>query len=227
MNNRYNIVIPLITYNNLEINKYNIYKENRNKSAIYSWNNMVTGERYVGSAVDLTRRLWGYFSIAFLNKELRRNRSIISGALLKYGYSNFSLDVLEYCESDKLILREQYYIDLLNPSYNILKIAGSRLGSKHSAETILKYKNRKLSPESLANLIKAKKGVAPSPLAKANQLLATGHVTTVTNIKDNSVKLYDSIRAAARNLGTSHNLLLNYINTNKLYKNTYLISKKT
>lgn len=80
---------------------------------------------------------------------MRRNRSRISSALLKYGYSNFSLDVIEYCESDKLISREQYYIDLLKPEYNILKIAGSRLGSKHSPETLLKYKNRKLSPESL------------------------------------------------------------------------------
>jgi len=31
-----------------------------------------------------------------------------------------------------LIEREQYYIDLLNPEYNILKIAGSRLGVKHT-----------------------------------------------------------------------------------------------
>lgn len=223
-----NNIIPSVVYMDLDINKRVIYKENRNKSGIYRWVNLVTGEAYVGSAVDITRRLWGYFSLQFLNKELRRNRSRISNSLLKYGYSNFSLEILEYCNKDDLIKKEQYYIDLLKPEYNILKIAGSRLGSKHSPETLLKFKNRKLSETSLANLRKAKAGVASfSPLRKINQLLATGHITTVVNKENNSVKLYDSIRAAARDLGTSHNSLLNCIKSNKLYKGIYLITRKT
>lgn len=167
----------------------------------------------MGSAVNLTRRLSNYFSISFLNKELRRNKSRICNSLFKIGYSGFSLDILEYCDSDKLILREQYYLDNLNPVYNILKIAGSRLGSKHSPETLLKFKNRKLSEAALANLRKNK--------AKF------GHTTTVVDTRNNSVKLYGSIRAAARDLGTSHNSLLNYIKSNKLYKDIYMITRKT
>lgn len=46
---------------------------------------------------------------------------MIYRALLKYSYSNFSLDILEYCELDVLIEREQYYINILKPEYNILK----------------------------------------------------------------------------------------------------------
>lgn len=43
------------------------------------------------------------------------------------------------------MVREQYYIDSLNPEYNILKMAGSRLGHKHSEETKAKLrKNAKL-----------------------------------------------------------------------------------
>lgn len=57
-------------------------------------------------------------------------------AILKYGYKNFSLYILEYCESNVLIKKEQYYIDLLKPDYNILKIAGYSLGFKHSKATI-------------------------------------------------------------------------------------------
>lgn len=41
--------------------------------------------------------------------------------LLKYGDSNFSLDIIEYYEPSVLIAREQYYIDLLKSKYNILK----------------------------------------------------------------------------------------------------------
>jgi NUMOD3 motif len=37
-----------------------------------------------------------------------------------------------------LLKREQYYIDLMNPEYNILKKAGSLLGFKHREETIAK-----------------------------------------------------------------------------------------
>lgn len=49
----------------------------------------------------------------------------INIALLKHGYSNFSLDILEFCEISKLMVQEKYYFNLLSPEYNILKIPGS------------------------------------------------------------------------------------------------------
>jgi group I intron endonuclease len=63
---------------------------------------------------------------------------MIYRSLVKNGYSNFSLEILEYCEESEAINREQYYLDLCEPEYNILKIAGSGLNSKHSEETIAK-----------------------------------------------------------------------------------------
>src|ERR1700712_3130180 len=57
-------------------------------------------------------------------------------ALLKYGYSNFSLIILEYCDLENCTEREQHYISLLEPEYNILKTAGSLLGYKHTKETL-------------------------------------------------------------------------------------------
>jgi len=57
---------------------------------------------------------------------------MIYKALVKYGYSSFKLEILENCEPNILIEREQYYLDLLNPEYNILKKAGSLLGFRHS-----------------------------------------------------------------------------------------------
>jgi group I intron endonuclease len=107
---------------------------------------------YVGSAVNLNKRLTNYFSRGLKRKEVIRNNSIISNSLLKHDYINFSLDILESCESHNLIIMKQYYFDLLKP------IAGSRLGAKHSPETLLKFKTRKLSPEALVNLKLAKPG---------------------------------------------------------------------
>jgi len=37
-------------------------------------------------------------------------------------------DILEYCEPKELIIREQHYLNLYSPEYNILKVAGSNLG---------------------------------------------------------------------------------------------------
>jgi len=53
-------------------------------------------------------------------------------ALFKYGYSNFSLEILEYCLVSDLLKREDYYIKQLKPDYNILQEAGSSLGYKHT-----------------------------------------------------------------------------------------------
>lgn len=62
---------------------------------------------------------------------------------MKEGYSGFRLDILEYCDKDKVIEREQYYIDLMKPEYNILRVARSRLGHKESEELKLKHRARK------------------------------------------------------------------------------------
>lgn len=57
---------------------------------------------------------------------------MIYKALVKYGNLSFKLEILENCDPNILIEREQYYLDLLNPEYNILKKAGSLLGFRHS-----------------------------------------------------------------------------------------------
>jgi|SRR5690554_1840262 len=87
------------------------------------------------------------------------HKTAIHNALLKYGYSNFSLEILEYCEGVNPISREQFYIDSLRPEYNILEQAGSSLGFKHSEETLGFFLNdRKVSEETRKNLSAAATG---------------------------------------------------------------------
>jgi group I intron endonuclease len=62
----------------------------------------------------------------------------ICRALLKYGYSNFCLEILEYCDRTELLTREKYYFELLNPEYNLCEEPGSTLGKNHSKETKVK-----------------------------------------------------------------------------------------
>ena len=57
-------------------------------------------------------------------------------ALIKHGYPNFSLIIVEYCEVAELLIREKHYWDLLNPEYNIAKDHTAPFsGRKHSDKT--------------------------------------------------------------------------------------------
>ena len=73
----------------------------------------------------------------------------INKALLKYGYSGFRFEILEYCSVEELLKREQFYFDKYRPEYNILKVAGSTQGFRHSelSKTLigLASKSRKVS----------------------------------------------------------------------------------
>ena len=61
--NKNNITTPVKCYLNAKKEKINILKENSDKSGIYEWNNLITGKSYIGSAMNLKKRLKDYFSI--------------------------------------------------------------------------------------------------------------------------------------------------------------------
>lgn len=95
-----------------------------------------------------------------METQLKKGKSAIYSSLLKYGCSNFSFEILEYCEPSDAICREQYYLDLLKggPKYNILPTAGSSKGFKHSEETLIQMIERKHTEEAKALISEALKG---------------------------------------------------------------------
>lgn len=98
-------VVAVAIYTNADEQKELAVKENRGKSGIYRWINKKTRKSYVGSSINLSKRFNQYYNynhIADPNRNMRIDR-----ALLKYGYSNFQLEILEYCERSNLIGREQ------------------------------------------------------------------------------------------------------------------------
>jgi len=124
--------IPAKFYEDAYSKKKEILDENIGKSGIYMLTNKLIGDIYLGQSMDISKRFKNYFNVSYIKS---KKGFRISRALIKYGYSNFSLTILEYCNVSDLLVREQYYFDKLEPQYNILKIAGSSLGFNHSEET--------------------------------------------------------------------------------------------
>ncbi len=160
-------------YTDLESAKLLILEENKEKCGIYLLTKKVTGKFYIGSSKDLSKRFKNYLSPGYL-KHTSRSMMVINKALLKYGYSNFKLEILEYITADKVFEREQYFLDLLKPTYNMLKYAGTLLGYKHSEASKLSMSvNRKGKNNPMWGKSSAFKGKTHSDETKAKIKLAT------------------------------------------------------
>ena len=129
------LYVPVVVYSNAELQIEQILAENKGKPGIYIWVNKKNGKSYVGSAIDLKDRLKQYYSLNLMRTKIMLGQSAIYTAILKYGHSNFKLEILEYCDQSDVIARENYYLNLLKPEYNILQVAGSSLGYKHREES--------------------------------------------------------------------------------------------
>lgn len=77
----------------------------------------MNGKSYIGSSIDLEKRIINYFSVTSLERQLKKNsKSMISSSLLKYGYSAFSLEILEYCDPSVVISLNEaspYFVNFL------------------------------------------------------------------------------------------------------------------
>jgi len=102
------------------------------KSGIYKILNTINGKFYIGSAVSLNNRFIRHKSNLNTNKHGNR---FLQRAYLKYGAEAFEFHILEYCDKEKLLEREQFYIDMSKPQYNLSPTAGNSLGVKHTTET--------------------------------------------------------------------------------------------
>lgn len=102
-------------------------------SGIYQIQSQIKPERiYIGSGVNIRRR-WNHHLCDLRNN---RHHSIkLQRHYGKYGESDLQFSIIEPCFPQFLIIREQHYIDTLNPFYNTCKTAGSPLGIKRSKET--------------------------------------------------------------------------------------------
>lgn len=136
-------------------------------AGIYLWHNRVTGEIYVGSAIDLKTRLLNYGQKSTLSST---TESRIINSLNKYPLNCWELIIIEVTDLsnsskvdyDNLISKETYWINFLDTELNINRSGSSRVGHSPSEATRAKMsaaqKGRNFSDEHKAKLSEAKQG---------------------------------------------------------------------
>jgi group I intron endonuclease len=128
-------------FENVQSNKRDIYKQLKGKAGVYLFTNKKTGYQYVGSSITLSKRMASHFYHANSSKD---TKIVLYRAMRKYKLENFSLAIIEFCAPDLIVCSdlEQKWMDYYKPRYNVLKIAGSSSGFRHSIETINKLKEQ-------------------------------------------------------------------------------------
>lgn len=89
------LVSPLVKYSGLDSteNLRSLVQAEQNKSGIYCIVNRINGKIYVGSAVNISRRINEHF--------LKAPKLVIQYSIAKYGPSAFDVYVLEYVSASR------------------------------------------------------------------------------------------------------------------------------
>jgi len=91
-------------------------------SGIYQIANVLTGKCYIGRSLRIVSRWSGHLT------QLRRgdhSNPHLQALYNKYGPEVFVFSILEEVAGERLIEREQHYLDTLKPEYNVARTVGS------------------------------------------------------------------------------------------------------
>jgi len=166
---------------------------------------------YIGSAVDFTERKARH---RYQLKIGKHKNSYLLRCYNKYGRENFVFEVIEYCNNSSLLVeKEQKYINELNPKLNILKIAGSCLGYKHSQEAKEKIsvanRGRKMTQEQIQKGVIARIGQKTSLGCKRTEKVKK-HLSEINKrsvVNNKTGQIIDSIGWCAEILGLKYQTL--------------------
>lgn len=126
---------------------------------IYAIINTANDKFYVGQTYNKLKRFGEHKKT--LNAHTHCN-SYIQRDWNKCGQQLFIFVVLEKCEIENLTIKEQYWIDILKPEYNLAPVAGSMLNYKHTTEAKQNmsnaHKGHKHSEETKRKMSEAKIG---------------------------------------------------------------------
>jgi group I intron endonuclease len=245
-------------YDNLHVidTQLKIARENKQKAGIYGVLNRLNGNLYVGSASS------NRIHVRFRNHCINRTggNPPLTRSIAKYGLESFSFIIFEYFpgfihKEDlkknhlKLLERENHFFKLLRPEYNILQVAGSSLGYKHTDETKqkmkLKYSNERrlmigslnkgksLSEHTKRCISESRKKLLSDfnrkaeYLAKQEHVLFKGKPVQLFDLNGNFVSEYTSILEMSRIFKTCRKTIRKCLHVpNKIFRQRYFVRYK-
>lgn len=141
---------------------------------IYCYTNQVNGKKYVGQTNNLNRRIREHKSHA-LNPNNANYNNILHKAIRKYGYDNFSIEVLETLfnqDYQTVDQRETYWIEQMQSlisqhGYNVLEGGRNATHSLLSRDTIAEIKSQ-IKQGVNYTVLSAKYGISKTFLSDIN-----------------------------------------------------------
>lgn len=181
-------------------------------SGIYEICTTVNNKKYIGSAkkvsIRFNRHLHDLKHNVHGNKKLQNHVN-------KYGIDTMYFNVIEYCNIENLITREQYHIDNSVNLFNIRLIAESNLGvkipiSKRTYGNAMSQKNKDaLSKKNIGNKYRLGKKHSEETKAKLSKAIKGRVVSEETRLK-----------LSILNKGSTHTIETRKILSEKLKGNT-------
>ena len=189
-----------------------------NLCGIYQIINTTNNKKYIGSSKHLLRR-WNTHKYQLSNQ--KHSNSKLQRAWNKHGEEAFEFSILEECEIEHLILKEQHYLDTIKPEYNILKTAYSALGHTLSDESKQKIREKSLgrtfSKETLQKMREAKLG---KPSVRRGKKLSPEHKEQLsikmTGKKFPFRRMGNNNKLTKEDLHQIHTIGVNYQTDNKI-----------
>ena len=186
-------------------------------SAIYKITNLVNGKRYIGQARNVrVRWYWHRNAACGAPDSSYEQKTAIARAMRKYGFANFTIEILEQCSPELLNDREVYWIarmgTMVPTGYNLTSGGvPARRADEVGARISAANKGRRKTPEWRAALSAAHKGkkLTPEHREKISQIMKTRVHTDESKakrsaaLKGKKVGPYSAERCAAISAGMS------------------------
>ena len=212
---------------------------------IYSIQNVITGDFYIGSSKDYIKRKYEHFRQLRHNKHSNR---YLQNSWNKHGKESFRFDILRPCSLEGLREIEQLYLDTLMPTFNIKHTVGELPNWRMTPEEILLNRQRQERKPVVDD-----KGVYYPSMADAERAIGSAE-GTVGRVVDGSIAsifgrafkladdpkiltqpvskkravvdsngiVYESLNEAARQLGTDSGSLHRAISENTKVKGVFI-----
>lgn len=167
---------------------------------------LIDDRLYIGSAFCFRKRFTSHRER--IEKNLHRNARL-QNFVLKYGSDSLEFSIVEVCEKEVLLIREQHYLDTLRPAFNICLVAGNTAGRKFSEKTkermslakkgrstIRTEEGKKAVIESLKNRIWSDESREKIRLSKSRPIAQY-------DLNGRFIQIHSSSKSAAESLGLS------------------------